>query len=484
MHNEISIKIMTRHTDIASLPIPSSRFYDRGKFGRLFPWLPPCIKDEESSLDLLALADLMKGGRDDSRMPAGYTYLGQFIIHDISFDPTSINERQVDPDYLWNFRTPALDLDSLYGGGPFVTPFLYEATNQSIPFLMGNKWELENLPDRYKIPRTKAGIAIISDPRNDENAIISQLHATFLMLHNEMLKRVDGGNRMEKFFLARRETTWLYQWVILKDYLPRIVDKVLVEDILENGRKYYDWHNEPFIPLEFSAAAFRFGHAQVKPLYTFNNDNDNLAVSVFIEPKDAPRINWKSFFFLQEQGVRPNFNRQLGPFLTELLNDLPESVLNNPELPSEAPDEEPKRKNALWASILDCKMKVNEKHLAARNLFRGTMLKLPSGQGVARAMKKKGDNQIEVFDIPDIPEKLKSNTPLWYWILYEAQQKGMGEKLGPVGARIVAEVIIGLLEGDKTSFLNQDPNWIPRDKEGKPKEEFNMIDLLELAGVY
>lgn len=131
--------------------------------------------------------------------------------------------------------------------------------------------------------------------------------------------------------------------------------------------------------------------------------------------------------------------------------------------------------------LLNATIKINERNLAERNLIRGLMLRLPSGQSVAKAM---GLPPLTIENVPGFPPHLVNNTPLWYYILYEAKELKGGKRLGPVGSRIVAEVIIGLIQGDKTSFLNQDPNWVPKDINGDEKKDFNMADLLELAGVY
>lgn len=515
---------MAHHIDLTSAPIPSSSSYERGKFGRMFPNLHPCLEDtQRARLDMFNIARLMfkNGiGDDENDMPAGYTYLGQFIIHDISFDQTTINERHVDPEFLWNFRTPALDLDSVYGGGPSITPYFYDQdpdkNNGMTHFLLPEKktsygGEKEAF---FDLPRTssKTPIAIIADPRNDENIVISQIHAAFLQFHNAEVDRLKDDviykKKSELFYAAQHSVKWHYQWVVLYDYLPRILDlseweelmklvkkdkesakpKNLIKNQIEQiakgniEREFYDWRNEPFIPLEFSVAAFRFGHSQVRSAYMFNQDkSSNLdrtgESSIFSEtplfPTPRARVDMPSFFPKPEREKEKDkfvHNKLIGPILTGILKTIP-------QIQSDASD--------INLS------KIDERNLAERNLIRGLMYRLPSGQRVARAMGlvpldidvndiKQWSNNIE----NDFPSHLVKNTPLWYYILYEARKKQGGKRLGPVGSRIVAEVIIGLIQGDKTSFLNQDPNWVPKDKDGKEKKDFNMADLLELAGVY
>jgi len=548
---------MAQHLDLSSQPIPSSTSYEKGKFGRIFPWLPPCQEDTpQSRIDMFQIAQLMfevKG--EASEMPVGYTYLGQFLIHDISFDPTSINERSVDPEFLWNFRTPAIDLDSVYGGGPGLNSYLYTTDGKHALFWLPEPKRYEKDPTFYDLPRISPPTnytALIADPRNDENVIISQLHAAFLLFHNNTIKRLGKEGKYDcqpdlLFRSAQQFVKWCFQWVVLNDYLPRIIDisgwdeannqnynepnivppymkaKIFLKDIAKNiiKRKYFDWRNEPFIPLEFSAAAFRFGHSQVLSQYQFNKDpsmGDNPSDSkkdLFSSTKESPfRVDMELFF--SSVGDK---NKTIGPYLSNNLRRLPTHPnrmgnLSNglSELLKEIStikakldkklDEDVAKKNIgsildnildglnlsdgspeIRRFLLDASMKINERNLAEMNLIRGLKLRLPSGQCVAKAMGLK----TVTVKTDGFPDHLRNNTPLWYYILYESKVINDGHKLGPVGSRIVAEVIIGLLQGDKTSFLNQDPNWVPHIKNQKGEQvdfpDFNMVDLLQLAGV-
>ena len=169
------------------LPVRGSKRVPRspineGRFGRMFrrlPPLPPLPNDE-----LLALAEQMReptapspwGGTpenlDNPDIPAGYTYLGQFIDHDITFDPTSTLQRVNDPDALVDFRSPRFDLDSIYGSGPIDEPFQYQRGTSGMRMLLG-----QNASGDRDLPRNTEGTALIGDPRNDENTIVSQMHA-------------------------------------------------------------------------------------------------------------------------------------------------------------------------------------------------------------------------------------------------------------------------------------------------------------------
>src|SRR5499427_8881982 len=115
----------------------TSPFFE-GTFGRMFR--APCAAqfgdgDTENLKNLAALGEAMsaapeepKDGRDDeeSGIPSLYTYLGQFIDHDLTFDSASSLQKQNDPDALVDYRTPAFDLDCVYGRGPDDQPYMYD----------------------------------------------------------------------------------------------------------------------------------------------------------------------------------------------------------------------------------------------------------------------------------------------------------------------------------------------------------------------
>src|ERR1700751_3121732 len=140
-----------------------------GRFGRMFPGLKPgsygATPDEEvANLSKLASAmvssfDAPKDGADDeeSGIPALYTYLGQFIDHDLTFDPDASFQKQKDPDATEDFRTPAFDLDNVYGRGPGDQPYLYYTDGKS--FLLGDPLTQGNPPGARDLQRNIAGRA-------------------------------------------------------------------------------------------------------------------------------------------------------------------------------------------------------------------------------------------------------------------------------------------------------------------------------------
>ncbi|HEY8357220.1 MAG TPA: heme peroxidase family protein, partial [Ramlibacter sp.] len=469
-----------------------SVYHEPGRFGRLFPHLPPFAKDSPELRAALVELGKAQGdmdandpdptgldpeipeqeatiiGANNSRNPdnpavdgngrplmtAGMTFLGQFIDHDLTFDTTSSLERQNDPESIANFRTPLLELDSVYGSGRAVNAHLYDRDTDRLKFLIDKKWPRD-------LPRNSQDIALIADPRNDENVILSQLHLAFLKFHNAAVDWVGANTSItdanDVFTEAQKLVRWHYQWIVIYEFLYKTVGQELVHDILENGRKFYSWQKDPFIPVEFSVAAFRFGHSQVRPGYVANHGDAAVnAGARFVAPilnicagggrndpddlrgggRAARRfIHWDTFFDLGTAKLRPN--KRIDHTLSSLLLRLP---FNSPGLPE-----------------------VNEKNsLAVRNLIRHITFDLPSGQAVARAMSEQPVT-MELLEKNACfrKAKLHESTPLWFYILEEAAVQQEGKRLGKVGGRIVAEVILGLLQGDRQSFLSQDPRWQP-----------------------
>ncbi len=450
----------------------------QGRFGRLFPRLPARPAGTPTPEDLGKAGgpmDAAAAHRDNPRIPAAMTYLGQFLDHDITLDATSSLEQQNDPQALENFRTPAFELDSVYGGGPATMPFLYDATRPG-KFLLGP--DPATPGQDFDLPRNAQGTALIGDPRNDENLIVAQTHLAFLKFHNVMMDQAsaisDGFTDNGTFEKAQRLTRWHYQWMILNEFLPLTVGQATVDDILKNGRKFYKWKKYPFIPVEFSVAAYRFGHSQVQPGYLVNA---TFGAALFPPapgtagpradlrggPIDAQhKVNWKFFldtgapFPPQPPGSPATRDSSLidakmaGPLL-----NLPFSVIPNiPGVP---------------------------RSLATRNLARGERMGLPSGQAVAKKMRLPVMTEEQIW-----PEDLKQfrgkPAPLWYYILREAEVQNAGTHLGAVGGRIVGEVFIGLLQGDDKTFLNVKPKWKPVAQGLQQSGKFGLADLFRIAG--
>jgi hypothetical protein len=476
---------------------------DPGMFGRMFPTLAPLTASDAA---LQALADAMKDASpgdqagNNPNIPAGFTYLGQFVDHDITLDLTSLSEKQKDPLGIENFRTPSLDLDSVYGLGPDGSPQLYarnpaKGNSPGPKLLVGTTVQgfgnAGNVPPglRNDLPRSPEGVALIGDHRNDENLVVAQTHLAFVKFHNKVVDVLAGGANppADLFFEARRLVTWHYQWLVLHDFVERVTEQGIVAKILHEGRKFYRFKKFPYMPVEFSAAAYRLGHSMVREVYGHNRvftpggeavpatlkllfDFSGLSGGIIGDlapnPPTAPTpirllpsnwvIDWRRFYDFKtpaQPGFFLNSARKLDPFLVPQLHTLPGGGGN----------------------------------LAFRNLRRGVMLGLPSGQDVAAAMKV--PNPLKPEEIATGPDGaaakahgLHQDTPLWYYILKEAQMRSNGERLGPVGARLVAEVFVGLVHGDQTSYLwLEGKDWKPT-LPSKVPGTFTMTDLLQFVG--
>jgi hypothetical protein len=436
----------------------------QGRFGLMFPSLAAFAPADNLLNDLatqmidptppLDDVSLSSDGFDNPDIPAGYTYLGQFIDHDMTHDTTDLTAQQVDPHGLTNFDTPFFDLGSVYGRGPSADPQLYDPANPGMLLIGGT-------PDEPDLPRAADGTAYLGDPRNDENLIVAQIQLSFLKLHNSFIA---AG---QSFTQAQQSTRWHFQWVIVNDFLPRIVGQDLVASMLLPGKKgtiavdnrFYKPTNpgRPMMPIEYSAAAYRFGHSMIRAEYevhdsetlpVFGPEGGDLRGSRPL-PAEA-RIDWNYFFEIN--GIAPPDDRNLARMIdTKLalpLSNLPPTVVAHVD-------------GAILA-------------LAQRNLLRGKRLGLPAGQDVAKAM---GVAPIDNSRLGLSDPAWGGKAPLWFYILKEAELLQAGRRLGPVGARLVAEVILGLLATDPNSYFNAPGGWAPA------TVPFAMGDLLLLAGV-
>jgi hypothetical protein len=496
------------YRDIPGVPDSS------GDFGRMFPQLKPFSEANDRVREALTevgkpggimdAADHLEAGPkalildptvngnptatdpygtnpDNPTMTAGSTFIGQFTDHDITFDQTSALGIPQNPLTSKNTRTPALDLDSVFGGGPGIRPDLYEENDDGS---VGPKMKIGSTggPHPHEdVPRVGNGIntAVLADPRNDENMMVSGLQCAHILFYNRVLdelgeidlspypaaRNADLTNRNVQFLIARQITQWHYQWLLVNEHLEQIAGKEMVTDVLTHGNHFYrPPRGDGFMPIEFGGAAYRFGHSMVRPSYRANftsgtGDGTNPAAAPFFglvfDPNEpnfddtighdrgdlaggfpAPRrfIGWQTFFDLGDGQVKKN--KKVDASISTVLFRLP--------LPAIAP-------HTQTAPLV----------LAQRNLLRHLTWGLPSGQDIAKAMGAQALASSELSEIASIRRQFGTATPLWYYILAEGKAAANGLNLGPVGGRIVTETLVGLLKADPTSYLSADPGFQP-----------------------
>jgi Animal haem peroxidase len=441
------------------------------------------------------LGNAMVGPGRDSQIPAGFTYLGQFVDHDLTFDRTSVTfGDNVSPTDLIQARSPSLDLDSLYGAGPDdpESEKFYEA--DGIHLKMGRTEAVEGLPrfDGFDLPRGAGANerkAVIPDPRNDENLAVAQTHLAFIRFHNRVVDELPAGVPPAlRFIRARRDVTRHYQWMLRTDYLPRICQPGVVSDVFNNGRKAFEVGvtptDVPTMPIEFSVAAFRLGHSMIRQAYNWNKFFDN----------GTGTLDYL-FIFSALGGDLGGFPHLASNWIADFrrLYDFAEANRPNLTVPEGKFNRAMRIDTAIAARLKNVPgdFPPSERNLAFRNLTRAKMVTLATGQQMAAFLRSKGVSaptltrtQIREGRGGAELDRLTSaqrdaflrNTPLWFYILREAElNQG---KLKGVGARIVAETFHRAMEGSQTSIV-RNSTWRP--SLGPNDNTFRMVDLLLFA---
>ena len=467
---------------------------------------------------------------------------------------------------VMNLRNGSLRLDSLYGEGPSDTPFTIKWRNamrdsadrskmrigritppipgfETIPLPADGGADLPRLGQALDDPQSglteadinglpedmKAGfmkdgqihraMALIGDGRNDENLIVAQLHLAFLRFHNAIADDLAGSipDPEMRFEEAKRRTTMIYQWLVLNVYLPKICMPSVVDGVKAAGAPLYaEFRNrvasavsEMPMPLEFSVAAFRFGHSMVRAEYDWNRNfgrpadsgnrratfrelfsftgGDNLGQSIVGQAFEELPSNWPAEWErlandtpLEADHRARKIDTQLAPPLTEMFKEV----------------------EGLDAADVAGELGRILQHLAERNMRRSHRLNIPSGQAAVAAINafdasespsvEAGVHQVAYagnvavkYDVPTPPPtgiaplpvevltdgpagqalapSMIENTPLWFYILREAEATE-GDTLGPLGSRIVAETLVGLAVQDGASFWHEgagDGSWTP-----------------------
>lgn len=423
--------------------------------GRLMPPNPVQIKNITHADVIQALHDLSETMRathnEDGHADAGMTFLGQFVDHDVTLDATSALGTRIDPATIPNVRTPSLDLDCVYGAGPEASPHLYGAGEQDHMLMFGRH---DNPLD---LARTCAGKALIGDPRNDENVIVAQVQGIFIELHNILMsKRVEGGDaakdieacahdgiakqvwhdhvapKLTNFEEVRRFIRLHYQWIVWNEMLPAFVDQARLDHAMQHH--LFGW-DAPVMPVEFTGACYRFGHATTQHEYALKHGEaaKGLFATVGFGPRPTDANMDMDLFFEMSGGNPVQKARPVGPGLGSPLFELP-FVNSTIEL----------------AEIEHTMTVEQSRNLALRNMVRDRYTyQLASGQQAAARLGI--DKHLHVPDV--LKAKGITKTPLWFYALQEAKEHG-GGKLTGVGGTIVAAVFANLLKRDSTTYLH------------------------------
>jgi len=482
-------------------------------------------RDAQGRLLMSATLETEPDDEENFALPAGYTYLGQFIDHDLTLNPVEHFKPVRNPKAIANLRSGQLDLDNLYGRGPADQPYMYEADGRRL--LRGRELSYGGATSPlFDHPRVQ-GRAVIGDKRNDENVIVSQVHGIFTSFHNQVA--IDRPRA--DFEELRRIVTWHYQWMILTDFLPRLVGKDLMQKILPDfaasgrlGRpitnlKVAGQIGAGEMPLEFVDAAYRAAHSAIRPVYRLNTqmrgtpeerlDNPGLDGRRFIFAASAysglngfreyPQdwgIDWRLFFEIDRKLSFKTVDT--GPTRVQA-SYKPDTSLVDPlaYLPEFS---EPHKDQGLFADKDGHPVPKPGivSNLALRDLLRSTQRQLPSGQDVARAMREEpipskylmvgratSEWIKETRSITDYGDSFTNAAPLWFYVLAEAQliwtQKAVSFSramethinalpfyLGPVGGRLIVETFVQTLRNDPGSVLYAGADWHPDyTKEGR-----------------
>jgi hypothetical protein len=478
-----------------------------GHFSRMGP--EAGRKDQLDDLTVRQLARRMAHGggsrREDSDIPAGYTYVGQFVAHDLTFDVLALGATRRHTDgRLRRGRSPGLDLDSLYGRGPSAGERGERERRElleddGVTFRLGTaeaKGRYPALPG-FDLPRgggrmqrpALARRAVIADERNDDNLAVAQMHVAFLRFHNRVARDLQDATG-DRFTAARRMTTLHYQWMVWHDFLPKICDATVLEAVRTGGRKVFEPHAEPgtppTMPREFAGAAFRIGHSMIRDAYDWSTRpvpleglfrysgragdlHGGAAVPSFMVADFRRMFDLRP---LREELERPlNVAKRLDTRLVSGLAELPSGIFETEDTP--APGD-------------------LAGNLAFRNLMRARETRLATGQQMVRRLRRRGVavtplGRAEILVgaggvnlsglTPGQKNALVTRTPLWFYVLREAEVHG--GRLHGVGARIVAEAFHRVIEGARTWSFLRERTWRPT--LGRAPGDFDMLDLLDLG---
>lgn len=406
-------------------------------YRKLFPELKPLYLEEDRLRELThMMEEYQRDCTDSDSIVNGLAFFGQFLAHDLTFESTSKFRTYKDPGSFLNERTLNLDLDCLYG--QWTEDFLYDARDRN-KMLLGEIYRDKD-HEWYDLQRNAQEKAIIPDARNDENLIVSRIHLLWIEFHNCMVELTKSHSYDKNIFAeARKKVIWHYHWIILHEFLEAIMLPEIYEEIMNFGSKFYK--HSSFMPLEFAGAAFRFGHSMIRDINQINDDLQKDLFTLGAFKKIEEYVDWSYFFDLGDGKME--FCKKIDTKITGGMHNIPFIPTDNKY----------------------------ERSLPYRNMKRGEVYQLPSGEDVA---KRLGFKPIEVKECKKIHMK---GTPLWFYILKEAEELCDGESLGPVGSTLVGEIIYTIIHCDKNSYTVQHPKWEP--ELGDTKGVFGFAEMIQ-----
>jgi len=488
------------------------RSIDDLHYGRLFPPGDRAGNIGEWVQLITTMFELANEMQDDGSRPpgrdigiqAGYTYFGQFVDHDLTNDVTSLGDVAsleqlegvgIEPEQILNRQTPHLDLSHLYGQGPGgnLSRALYE--HGDVRLRVGERYRSNvrrrpaTLPRSFDVALDNDLRPLVADRRASENIIIRQITAAFARLHNVAVEqwrsRATGPDDL--FKRARLQTTWQFQWMVVNDYLATILHPDVYDRVFVRKQPSFRWQPPQVfcIPIEWSVAAMRFGHSMVRDAYTLSDKTDAdlltlLRVGLQAGPLPASfEVDWARFFQGAGPGALATTAQPIDTFISKGLYQVPMGTLklfNSANLPELAKPVLESLKQGLRLPLI--------------TLLRGAAMRLPSGQAVANAFAVDRLSEAELTEDSErhttrqgqilIDGGLTRSTPLWYYVLRDAEVRENGNHLGLTGSHLIAETIFAALQDDQESYVHlpESSQMPPVWEYGNKKEQFLSLSAL------